>query len=176
MQKWSAMINLNTFDRPWLVCLGFIADSEIFGLCLCLCLFRIYNLFGKKWGFEKLYIRILRLCFYFLLLLLFTGQSLVTFFHVIILGFYFQSTWIYALWIIIYFSICYLIKIKIISKWKKGHHVLSVALSSLICVWVIDAAFVFVFFFNITFSIKSFYFEHFNCGLCFGASLLPVQT
>ena len=101
-----------------------------FWIVSVLCLFRIYNLFGEMWGFEKLYIRILRLCFYFLLLLLFTVQSLVTFFHVIILGFYFQSTWIYALWIIIYFSICYLIKIKIISKWKKGHHVLSVALSS----------------------------------------------
>ena len=128
LHKWNKckMKCNDKFEYMWLALISLFRIYSWFWnfwIVSVLCLFRIYNLFSKKWGFEKLYIRILRLCFYFLLLLLFTVQSLVTFFHFIILGSYFQSTWIYALWIIINFAICYLIKIKILSKWKKGHHV-----------------------------------------------------
>ena len=133
------------FECIWPALIGFIADSKIFGLCLCLCLFRIYNLFGKKWGFEKLYIRILRLCFYFYLLLLFTFQSLVTFFHFINLGFYFQSTWIYTLWIIIYFSICYLIKLKLYQSERKVT-MFCLLLWAVSFVWKCSFLFIYLFF------------------------------
>ena len=114
-----------------------------------ICFFRINSLFGEKWGFENLYIRILRLCFYFLLLLLFTVQSLVTFFHFIIIGSYFQSIWIYALWIIIYIYIYILfvawLKLKLYQSERKVT-MFCLLLWAISFVWKCSFLFIYLFF------------------------------
>ena len=114
-----------------------------------ICFIRINSLFGEKYGFENLYIRILRLCFYFLLLLLFTVLSLVTFFHFIIIGSYFQSIWIYALWIIIYIYVLFVTWLKLKLKLYQSERKVTMfclLLWAVSFVWKCSFLFIYLFF------------------------------